>query len=883
MSAALAPSRLLSASELADRLAGAPPNASAWRELLKAFRNSLYVAFRAGTPASELIGQYTSVVDELLIAAWRHQLDSTAGVSLLAVGGYGRGELLPHSDIDLLILYAPEQLDALTPALERFVAFAWDMGLEVGHSVRSPAQCSEEAAADVTVLTNLMEHRLLAGESALPEQMITALRPEQVWPAAEFFTAKRQEQLGRYRRYDDSAYKLEPNVKEGPGGLRDIQIIGWVTQRHTGTVGLEALHAQGLLTSTELNDLLSGRAFLWQVRFALHMLTGRTEDRLLFDHQMRIAELFGYQDKSHNLAVEQFMQLYYRTIKGLSCLNDIFLQLIEEEIFHQQPAAESQPLNAHFALRHGFIENRQAELFTQRPLALLEIFQVWASHEHLKIKGISAATLREMRRDRNLIAEVRDSLAARECFMQMLSAERGVVHSLRRMNRYGILGRYIPAFGQVIGRMQYDLFHTLTVDEHTLFVVRNIRRLVVPEFRHEFPPLSELMREIAKPEVLVIAGLFHDIAKGRGGDHSELGADDARQFCDAHGLASADRETVAWLVRQHLLMSMTAQRQDVSDPDVVNQFARKVEDPLRLKLLYLLTVCDIRATNPKLWNGFKEGLLRSLYLSTLRVLERGDPMGKAELVAETRDQAAQICQENGLPAETLDGIWRRLDEDYFLKHSAAEIAWHAQAIANAQESPCVLVRQFPERGTAVFVYMPDAPKLFVITSTGLAQLGLNILDARITSTTDGYTLDTFIVSESDGSDLATPARRKEIRQALTEALRRPDQLPAPVSRRVSKRSAHFSTPTQIYFTPDRNKHQTIMELVADDRPGLLSAVGRAFEEMGVTLTAAKVGTIGERAEDVFFLVDRQAQAITDPAILHDLRAAVTAALSKTSS
>ena len=458
--------------------------------------------------------------------------------------------------------------------------------------------------------------------------------------------------------------------------------------------------------------------------------------------------------------------------------------------------------------------------------------------------------------------------------MRILSAERGVLHSLRRMNRYGILGRYLPAFGQIIGRMQYDLFHTLTVDEHSLFVIRNLRRLALPEFRHEFPQLSECMDGIAKPELLYLAGLFHDIAKGRGGDHSELGAEDARAFCDAHGLSSSDRETVAWLVNKHLLMSMTAQRQDVSDPDVVNAFARQVEDPTRLDLLYLLTVCDIRATNPKLWNGFREGLLRSLYLSTRRVLERGDPMGKAELVAETREQAALICQESGLAGERLEAIWRRLDEDYFLKHSAEEIAWHTQGIANAETPPTVLVRQFKERGTAVFITMPDAPKLFVITSSGLAQLGLNILDARIVSTTDDHTLDTFIVSEADGSDIAGAARRQEIRQALTEALRQPDQLPRPVSRRVSQRSAHFSTPTQIYFTPDRDKQQTVMELVADDRPGLLSAVGRAFDEMGVTLTAAKIGTIGERAEDVFFLVDRKGQALTDPALLHALRASL---------
>lgn len=876
MSAQLKPELAeLSAAELSELLSHNPGDPIAWRQLLTEIRQAQSESFRNGTPASELITRYTAIVDQMLVTAWATLVPDDAPAALVAVGGYGRGELLPRSDIDLLVLYAEGQLEQIQSELGAFITFAWDMGLEVGHSVRSPAECASEAAADITVVTNLMESRLLTGREDLFTAMDQAIGPDNIWPDDQFFKAKMAEQLQRYKQYDDTAYKLEPNVKEGLGGLRDIQIIGWVTQRHYGTAGLEELHAQGLLKSNELSSLISGREFLWQVRFALHMLTNRAEDRLLFDHQLRVAELFGYQDKSHNLAVEQFMQMYYRTIKGLSALNDIFLQLMDEDIFHRKQRDEPQVLDDHFQLRHGFIECREANLFQQRPLALLEIFRTWANNEHLKIKGISADTLREIRRDRENIAEIRDSREARQLFMDMLRMERGVLHSLRRMNRYGILGRYIPAFGKIIGRMQYDLFHTLTVDEHTLFVVRNIRRLAVPEFRHEFPALSDLHDQLNKPELLYLAGLFHDIAKGREGDHSELGAQDAYDFCQSHGLSSQDSETVSWLVRYHLLMSLTAQRKDVSDPDVVNTFVKQVETLDRLNLLYLLTVCDIRATNPKLWNGFREGLLRSLYSSARRVLERGDPVGMTELIAETRQAARLMCLEYGLAEARIDSVWERFEDDYFLKHSAEEIAWHVQAIVNAPaDQPSVLVRHFRDRGTAVLIYMKDAPKLFGITSSCLAQLGLSILDARIQSSLDDFVLDTFIVSEADGSEITDPNRRQEIGKTLGQTLSRAES-PQPVARRVSQRARHFSTPVQIYFTVDSDKNQTLMELVADDRPGLLATVGVVFDELDVELRAAKIGTIGERAEDVFFLTDRQGRALTDPAVLHALREGVT--------
>ncbi|MEN8719137.1 MAG: [protein-PII] uridylyltransferase, partial [Oceanococcaceae bacterium] len=546
------------------------------RNALQWVRDQHYTAFQDQAEASELVAEYTQIVDDILRRVWTTTVRN-AHCALLAVGGYGRGELLPHSDIDVLLL-TPDTLDAETStALENFIRTCWDCGLELGHSVRSLDVCAEEAAADITIVTNLMEARPLCGDSALADALARRVAPDQCWPARAFFEAKRDEQRNRYARFDDTAYKLEPNVKEGPGGLRDLQTILWLTQRLHGTGRLEDLARNGLLSPTEISDLRNGRNQLWRVRFALHMLTGRREDRLLFDHQVRLAEMYGYADQSANLAVEQFMQLYYRTIKMLSVLNDIFVQLFEEQI-SDTPATEI-PVDEDFILRGRYLCARDDDVFRRRPLNLLRVFAVWMHEETARdVSGLSAQTLRLVRRDRNLIdAAFRSNHDARALFIAQLRSDQGVTRTLRRMNRYGVLGRYLPAFGRIIGRMQYDLFHQLTVDEHTLFVVRNIRRLAMERFRHEYPDFSDIHDKLPRPELLILAGLFHDIAKGRGGDHSELGADDAVTFCREHGLSTADQQTVAWLVKNHLLMSLTAQREDVSDPDVINSFVAKVE------------------------------------------------------------------------------------------------------------------------------------------------------------------------------------------------------------------------------------------------------------------------------------------------------------------
>ena len=865
---------IFSATTVRARLNVAGKPVAAFRDTLAWGRERLYGLFKEGTSAESLVHARSFLVDEVLREAWLKFLpEHPGGLALIAVGGYGRGELLPHSDIDLMLLHEPGTVAPNKAAIEQFLAFLWDIGLEVGSSVRTPSDCARAAATDITIMTTLVEARLLVGDPSLFAAMQSALAPEKVWPVAEFYKAKLAEQRKRHAKYDDTGYKLEPNVKESPGGLRDIQTIAWVAKRHFGANTLHELKEKGFLSQQECADLFAGQDFLWRVRFALHMLNERREDRLLFDHQIRAAELFGYVDDDKNRAVEQFMQLYYRTIKSLSCLNDLLLQLFDEAILRPD-SGKPRVLNSRFQVRGGAIEARSSDVFRRNPYALIEIFLLL--QQNPKITGIRAETLRLIRRDRRLVDEgLRDDVRARALFLEMFREGRGLTRNLRRMNRYGVLGRYLPAFGQVIGHMQYDLFHTLTVDEHTLYVVRNLRRFAMPEIRHELPFAGELMARIEKKELLYLAGMFHDIAKGRGGDHSEIGASDAVKFCLDHGLSHEDAEHVAWLVRNHLLMSLTAQKQDVSDPEVVSAFAQKVGDRHRLDYLFLLTCADIRATNPALWNSWRESLLSELYRATARALERGlhDPIRPEEAVREQKVMAQALLKKSRVTPQQAEAAWSRFNADYFLRHSPAELAWHVPEILGATEAalPLILVQPVGGRGTTVFIDMRDRDHLFGLATGVLARLGLNILDARINTTADGFVLDSFAVTEGDGAAVTPSHRLEEIREQLRKVLADPAMTVVEVNRRTPARMKHFNTPTTVFFSQDAARNFTRMELVSSDRPGLLSLVGRVFHRRGILLEAAKINTVGERAEDVFFITDRQHRPITDAAALNELR------------
>lgn len=870
------------AAELAALAAQLPSTAplARFRETLKAGDALLRELFWQGVPAAVLVYQRAQFIDRLLLQAWRRQFDpAQADVALVAVGGYGRGELHPGSDIDLMVLLRTNDHECYRDRIESFLVFLWDIGLEVGHSVRSLPDCVTQAEQDITVATNLMESRLLDGPRELFEAMRQAVGPERIWPSRQFFEAKWHEQVARHRKFHDTSYNLEPHIKEGPGGLRDIQMIGWVAKRHFGAETLHDLVQHKFLTESEYQTLIDGQNFLWQIRFALHTLTGRREDRLLFDHQRTIAERFGYRDTSPNHAIEQFMKRYYRTVMELNRLNEMLLQLFQEAILYADDPGQRVPINKRFQARKGFIEVTRNDVFRRYPFALLEIFLLLAQHPELK--GVRAATIRLIRDHRYLIDDkFRNDLRARTLFMEILRQPTGVIHQLRRMNRYGVLAAYLPAFGNVVGQMQYDLFHVYTVDEHSLFVIRNLRRFTVAEHAHEFPLCSEIIQRLPKQELLYIAALFHDIGKGRGGDHSELGAQDAEAFCIHHGLSQYDTRLVAWLVRNHLLMSMTAQRRDISDPEVVNEFAGKVGDVVHLDYLYLLTVADIRATNPNLWNSWKDALLLELYTATKRALIHGleEPIDAEVRILEIQHQARELLAAQGMDTAAIDAAWQDCGDDYFLRYAPDEIAWHTQAIAHTppDDLPLVLVRQQTTRGaTEVFLHAMDQDHLFALATSVLDQLGLTIVDARIIMARNGRTFDTYQVLDESGEPIDDPYRVRNIQETLRQHLRRRDAQPAKVTRRIPRHLKHFTMPTQVTFSTDERNHRTVMELTTADRPGLLSRVGRAFTKCQVRVQSAKIATFGVRAEDVFYITDRDNQPLRSEEQFDCLRKTLT--------
>ena len=849
------------------------------RSALSAAQSRLEARFRRGAPVTALVESRSQFVDGVLALAWqRFGLDDDARYALVAVGGYGRRELHPGSDVDLLILTRRAMHGGEREKIKDFLAFLWDIGLAVGNSVRTVRECVNEARRDVTVATNLMEGRLVCGAADLLAQMHERTGPRRIWSSRRFFEAKMAEQRQRHHKFDDTGYNLEPNVKEGPGGLRDIQTIAWVARRHFGTETLAGLVDHEFLTAEELGTLESGRRFLWRVRFALHVLTRRVEDRLLFDHQRHLAEMLGFEDDGDRLGVERMMKRYYREVMELSRLNEMLLEHFEEVILHVRRRDRIKPLNRRFQAVNGYLEVTRKDVFRRYPFALLEVFLLLQQHPDLE--GVRASTIRLIRANRRRIDDrFRADIRARSLFLEILRQPRGINHELRRMHRYGILGAYLPVFDQVAGQMQYDLFHVYTVDEHSLFVVRNLRMFADPARYHEFPHCADIFARLPKPELIYIAGLFHDIAKGRDGDHSELGSDLVGEFCTLHGFSEYDTRLVAWLVRHHLLMSITAQRRDISDPAVVSEFARIVGDHVHLDYLYLLTIADIRGTNPGLWNDWKDALLHDLYRSTVRALIRGleNPIERAEIVVETRDEAGRLVMGTGIDIEMAAALWDNFGDDYFLRHSADEIRWHTANTldAGAADIPLVLVRD-GRGGIEIFVYAPDREFLFAASASILGRLGLTVLDSRIITGNHGMTLDSYVVEDIAASS-AGGDRRQEIRAALQLGLRNPADVPRNVRRLAKRQLKHFTTPVEVNFTRDTSNQHTVMEVIAADRPGLLARIGWALADARVRIRNAKIATFGERAEDVFYLTGARDRPLDDArlgAVHRSVRAAL---------
>jgi len=867
-------------SELESRISNDISPVVAARELLKERYNADAEAFRQGADVRALVHSRSGTLDTVLALIWnRYAFAASADISLVAVGGYGRGELHPHSDIDLLILTRSGIEENWQEDLGAFITLLWDLKLDIGHSVRSIQESMDAAREDVTILTNLLETRTIAGPDDLRDELSHQVYSDAISSDRDYFIAKREEQKQRHAKYGDTEYNLEPNVKGSPGALRDIQTIGWITKRHFGLQNIADLTRFSILTEEEHRILLQGETFLWRLRFGLQLIADRNENRLLFDHQRALAQMLGYKDEGKRLGVELMMQSYYRTVLALAELTDVILQYYDEAILGAGSDDDILPLNKRFQIRNYYIEAVNNQVFAYAPYAIMEIFVLMAQQP--EIKGIRATTIRSLRAHRHLIDDAfRSDLAVTSLFMELLRTPHALDQTLSAMKKYNVLGRYLPEFGQIIGQMQHDLFHIYTVDAHTMRVIRNMVRLDSADARNEYPLASRLIHRLPKLETLYIAGLYHDVAKGRGGDHSELGAIDVESFCERHHLSERDTQLASWLVENHLLMSMTAQRKDISDPDIIHGFARAVPSQVHLDYLYVLTVCDISATNPKLWNTWRASLLRQLYIETKRALRRGSetPVDRQEWVRATQSEAREILHAQNMTDEQIDGIWETLDEDYFLQDSTVDIAWQTAAIIRHGDDPDPLVLIRDTRGgptdgySQIIIYMSDRIDLFAATTAVLEQLNLNIVDARISSSEGPFSISSYIVLDEKGKPLGIdPARKDRVRMRLIEELDDPEDYPDIIHRRTPRQLKHFAFPTEVTFSNDTINQRTVMEVITPDRPGLLARVGQVLLEHRVRLTNAKIATLGERVEDVFFVTDEHGEQISDPAVCQALQ------------
>jgi len=836
------------------------------RDSLRQADECLAEKFWAGEDIVQLVRARAWVVEQLLLLAWKSLVPFASNISLVAVGGFGRGELHPQSDVDLLILLGDGIGESMPQSeIESFVQLLWDGGFYLGHSVRTLQDCRENAEGDVVTATTLMESRLLAGSRPLLDAMHETTSTAHMWSGREFFTAKFEEQRQRHARYHDTAYNLEPNMKEGPGGLRDIQMISWVAKRHYGARTLHGLVENGVISESEHRDLVGGQRFLWRVRFALHLLAGRAEDRLLFDYQGQIAERFGFEDGETTLAVEQFMQLYYRTVMRLERLNESLLQLYQELLIFSADH-ETQPLGEDFRIRHGYIEPVDDAVFVRRPVALMELFVLLARNQELS--GVTAATIRMIRDHLYLVDDdYRKNEEVNRCLLELLRQPEGVYTQLQRMNRYGLLAALVPEFANIVGRMQYDLFHVYTVDQHTLFVVRNLRRFAYGKYHERFPHARQVFKRIAKPELLYLAAIFHDIAKGRGGDHSELGAADARKFCERLDIEPAEREMIAWLVEQHLLMSQTAQRKDLSDPVNIQDFAEIVGNTRYLDHLYLLTVADIAATSPKLWNSWKNGLLWDLYIASGSALRRGleNPMKRATRVRETRSTALSRLLRRGADSAAIGLFWNTLPEAAFWRLSPDQLEWATETVVqNTGQETQVAVRGVQPHGVSeLLVCVPDHEGLFATITSVLDEMGMDVLSARILTTSEERSFDLFQLMDQHGHVL-NEVDASELAQRMESALKKRG-LRSPVKRTIPRRLRHFKFQPEVRFTEDPDRGGTVMRLDCSDQPGLLSRVAAAIFKAGAQVHNARIATFGERVEDTFLISDSEHQPLTEPA------------------
>ena len=843
-----------------------------FREQHRAAKEAVFALLSASGASTRgihgLLQKISRVTDVTLRQLWQRG-HFAPDVCLIAVGGFGRGELFPHSDIDVLVLL-PDDTDVeadpvLKAAVETFISNCWDCGLHIGSSVRTAAHCIQEASKDVTVQTSLLEARLITGSKSgfarLQQQLRAVLEPK------TFFIAKTLELRQRHNKFDNTPYALEPNCKESPGGLRDLQIVLWVARAAGLGTCWDDLAKNGLATAFEIQQLKANEALISLIRARLHLLANRREDRLVFDLQTAVAESFGYVAQANEggklmrRPSETLMRRYYWAAKAVTQLNQILLLNIEERL--NPTTYPLRPLNERFFDKAGMLEVASDDLYLHEPHAVLETFLLYETN--VGIRGLSARTLRALYNARGVMdAHFRRDPANRATFLRILQEPRGITHALRLMNQTSVLGRYLWVFRGIVGQMQHDLFHVYTVDQHILMVVRNVRRFFMAEHSHEYPMCSQLAAGWDKPWIIYIAALFHDIAKGRGGDHSELGRKEARLFCRQHGIAAEDAALIEFLVGEHLSMSHVAQKQDLSDPEVIAAFARRVGNERYLTALYLLTVADIRGTSPKVWNAWKGKLLEDLYRYTLRMLGDRAPDAAAEVESRKRE-ALTLLALHAPPFGSHKALWETLDVSYFMRHEAADIAWHARHISRhvarfawpyvGQGKPVVRARRSSAgEGLQVLVYTPDAPDLFARICGYFDQAGFSILDAKIHTTRNGHALDTFqVISPTLALDEHYRELAARVESDLSRTLEAQGPLPPPAKARVSRRVRSFPVTPRVDLSPDEKAQRWLLSVSASDRAGLLYLIARVLARHHINIFLAKITTLGERVEDSFLI------------------------------
>ncbi|MDC4330147.1 [protein-PII] uridylyltransferase [Acinetobacter baumannii] len=828
-------------------------------------------SYENGQSIREIIKARSDLVDEALVFLWKHAELDQSKLGLFAVGGYGRREMLPYSDVDIMILSEDEISEENEKRISTFISSLWDVGnFKPGISVRTIQSCVEQAATDLTVATTLIEARLITGNTQLakwPRRIVS-----QTWTDKTFYDAKMAEQAKRYHQHNNTESNLEPDIKNAPGGIRDINQIGWIAKRHFRVNRIYDLVHLGFISEFELAVLEEAESFLWEIRHHLHRLAKRDENRLLFDHQREIAAKFGYvrqEGQPVNYGVEQFMKRYYRMAQQVSTLNEMLLAYFSESVITPRlPNYERkiEVVNDHFKIVDNKLAVQHHKIFAEHPSAILELFYILANRPD--IEGIRARTLRLLiLAAKRINQSYRDNPEHQALFMSIIRSPYRLYDTLVAMKRYGVLGNYIPAFGQIMGLMQYDLFHIYTVDAHTLLLLRNLNRFREPEFAKEFPVVSSVFQRLARQDIVFIAALFHDIAKGRGGDHSELGAEDAIEFGRAHGFTERECKLIAWLIQNHLLMSLTAQKKDISDPDVVKDFAEKLGDMEHLDYLYTLTVADINATNPKLWNTWRASLMRQLYTHARDVIRTGlgRPVDYQMLIEDTKFAASELLVNNFALAD-VEKVWQELGDEYFIKESADEIAWHTQAILKHGDNPEPLVllrahRKAAQDAVQIFIYTRDQPNLFATTVAVLDRMNLDVQDAKIITASTAFSLDTYVVLDRFGTLLTDPEREETVKNALVKALSQPDQYPGLMQRRIPRQLRHFDIENTVDVTLNEALQQNMVEISTLDHPGLLARVGGLFMMQGLDIHSARIATLGERAEDIFFVTKKDGKPL----------------------